>query len=136
MPLDALAHPFANLGASLIWLSAVSAAVGVIWRTWLRHVFLRTRQGVDAVIELRDLMKTELHLPGDDTPGAAPRLSLREDLQALTGVLGDAVAGLAHGSEKFQEHDRWLEDHEGRLARVEEVLSVPRPMEPHVRGGE
>ena len=121
---ESLTHPFASAGSFLIWLAAVSLAIAAIWRTWLRHVARRTRVAVEAVIELRDLLKTELHLPGDNKPGARVRTSLREDLQALTSVLTEAVTALARGAERFEDHDRRLDNHEERIVVLENGRSA------------
>jgi hypothetical protein len=117
--LQAVTHPFASAGSFLIWVAAVSLAIGTIWKTWLRHVALRTRVAVEAIIELRDLMKTELHLPGDERTGHSGRTSLREDLQALTRVLTDAIEQLKRGNERFSEHEGRIDDHEVRIVALE-----------------
>lgn len=121
--LQTLSHPFASVGAFLIWLAAVSAAGATIWRTWLRHVFRRLRQGVEAVIELRDLLKTELHLPGDGEPGVVPRTSLREDLQAVARALASVAVELTRGSQRFNEHEGRLAGHDERLGGHDEQLT-------------
>lgn len=119
-----LTERLTDSGNLLVWVAAVSLALATIWRTWLRHVARRTRMGVEAMIELRDLMKTELHLPGDETPGSEVRTSLREDLQALTAILTDIVLALAQGSERFETHDQHLVAHDQRLDAHDARLAV------------